>query len=220
MTPEAGSGKADFRPSHVKWRTEPNGELSAEVGNYQLLVQTLNETGGAARFRVLRRGLGMNPGALVSSGIKEDVRGAMAAAEEIAERCAGLGLFSSSLSVPARLRPRVLIVEDDEMVNDVLHEMLTGHFEITCVTRVREALTELLLRRVDIILLDYRLADGTGQIVAAQAAHAGLPVVWMTGDPETIKGHDEVPRFVLPKPSGIRVVLEVLREALLSNGCC
>ena len=75
------------------WRTEPVGVLSAERREFRLVVQGLEKISGGARFLVLCRSTPESPDTLIGSGTKEDLRSAMAAAEQMAERCASLNLL-------------------------------------------------------------------------------------------------------------------------------
>ena len=72
------------------WRTEPVGVLSAEKREFRLVVSGLEKTRGGARFLVVRRGTRGRPDILIGSGIREDLRSAMADAERMAERCTDL----------------------------------------------------------------------------------------------------------------------------------
>jgi hypothetical protein len=72
------------------WRTEHPNNLAAEIGPFRLTVQLPEKVGDFVRFLVLRRESAHKPETLVGSGSEEDVRSAMAAAERVAERCAGL----------------------------------------------------------------------------------------------------------------------------------
>jgi len=78
---------------HQLWRTEATRTLSAESHGFRLVVQMREETGGTARFLVLRPGTAEISEALIGSGDKDDVRAAMTEAELMAERCAALGLL-------------------------------------------------------------------------------------------------------------------------------
>ena len=69
---------------HELWRTELNGVLSAETDGLRLVVQAPDNTGGAVRFQVLRRGAEGSPGILVGSGTEDCVHAAMSAAEQMA----------------------------------------------------------------------------------------------------------------------------------------
>jgi hypothetical protein len=64
--------------------------LSAEKREFRLVISGIEKVRGGARFLVLRRGTRGRPDVLIGSGIREDLRSAMADAERMAERCAGL----------------------------------------------------------------------------------------------------------------------------------
>ena len=44
-------------------------------------------------------------------------------------------------------RPRVLVVEDDALVSEVLRAILDEHYEVVCAASAKEALAELAHRR-------------------------------------------------------------------------
>ena len=70
------------------WRTEPEGALASDAGDFLLVVKSVN---GWARYLVLRRGAEGSCGqALIASGTEDNAHSAMAAAERTAERLAGV----------------------------------------------------------------------------------------------------------------------------------
>jgi hypothetical protein len=79
-------------PGHQDvWRSEPDGNVAAEVGPYRLVVRVPEEAHGAVRFMVLRRAEGDDrPPALVGSGTEADLRTAMRKAARMADRLVGL----------------------------------------------------------------------------------------------------------------------------------
>jgi len=84
---------------HEIWRAEAAGVLAAESSEFRLLVQAPEAFGGAVRFLVLRRGAaGEGAESLFGSGIRDDVRSAMQAAERMADSWARLGLLETDLS--------------------------------------------------------------------------------------------------------------------------
>ena len=119
-----------------------------------------------------------------------------------------LGLDGEGTTPP---RPRVLVVEDEELVSEVLRDVLDEHYEVVCAAGVREPLAELASRRADAVLLDYSLPDGNGSEVAGRA---GAPVVWMTGDPRAPSALGEGSGLLLAKPFGVAAVLGALAEVL------
>jgi hypothetical protein len=73
--------------THELWQTERNGIRTTEVGRFRLIVKVPKEVGGMVQFLMLGRRTGGSPDALLGSGNKENVRAAMEAAEQMAERC-------------------------------------------------------------------------------------------------------------------------------------
>ena len=116
--------------------------------------------------------------------------------------------------VPSR---RVLVVEDDEAIGDLLGDILDDDYTVLRATGAEAALDILGQQRVDVVLLDYRLPDGSGQEVATQADESGIPMIWITGDPAAVQVLDDDPHLVLPKPFGVlgikNVLARVLRES-------
>jgi two-component system, cell cycle sensor histidine kinase and response regulator CckA len=80
---------------------------------------------------------------------------------------------------------RILIVDDDsaqaEMVSEFLH--IAGYQQVDYAATIQSAWRHLSERTYDVILLDYRLPDGTGLELLDQLARRGqqIPVVMVTG---------------------------------------
>jgi hypothetical protein len=74
---------------HELWHAEPVGGFSGELRGFRMVVQALNETSGEVRFLVLRQSAAP---ILIGSGIKEGWRAAMAAAEQMVDRCSSSDL--------------------------------------------------------------------------------------------------------------------------------
>jgi hypothetical protein len=73
---------------HELWHAEAAGGFSAELLGFRMVVQALKETRGEVRFLVSRQGDGL---ILTGSGVKEGWRAAMAAAEQMVDRCSSSG---------------------------------------------------------------------------------------------------------------------------------
>lgn len=85
-----------------------------------------------------------------------------------------------------RLRPLVLIVEDDPDRADRLQQALGSRYSVECASDVPAALTHFTQDAPpDAVLLNCHLSpkDGVGALLA-QADHAGSGVVLLCGDPE------------------------------------
>ncbi len=84
----------------------------------------------------------------------------------------------------APVQPRVLVVEDDETVADVLREVLVDQpYQVSFVSSAEEALARLALEPPDLILTDISLPGKSGLDVMreARAADPELAVILMTG---------------------------------------
>jgi CheY-like chemotaxis protein len=78
----------------------------------------------------------------------------------------------------------ILVVEDDAMIGAVLAEMLAGlGYEIGPIQRTEEgAVAAAALRRPDLMIVDLRLAEGTGVTAVERITRAGpIPHVFMSG---------------------------------------
>ncbi|OJW19917.1 MAG: hypothetical protein BGO51_03930 [Rhodospirillales bacterium 69-11] len=113
--------------------------------------------------------------------------------------------------VPSR---HVLVVEDDEAISDLLGDILDQDYTVLRATGAEAALDIMGRQRVDVVLLDYRLPDGSGQEVATQADKSGIPMIWITGDPAAVQVLDHDPHLVLPKPFGLLGIKGVLARML------
>lgn len=79
-------------------------------------------------------------------------------------------------------RPRLLIVEDDELIARLLGEALEEFYQTSCVRTAAGACGALLAGEADVVLLDYHLLDGPAVSVMREAARQGVPTLVMTGD--------------------------------------
>ena len=122
--------------------------------------------------------------------------------------------LSRLITMGMTMRPHILVVEDDESVGDVICEILEGKYEVTRAAAMGTALAALARQPIDALLLDYHLSDGCGRRVAEYAAYAGIPTIWMTGDPNALAGLGYVPQFSLPKPFGMRDLLDMVDTLL------
>jgi CheY-like chemotaxis protein len=120
----------------------------------------------------------------------------------------------------ANVPHRVLVVEDDALVGEVLHDMLENHYEVVLAVSVKEALSVIAAERFDVVLLDYNLTDGYGLAVAERADKLGIPIVWMSGNMvsfDTFGGSPETggenSQSLLTKPFTNKQLLDVLSNA-------
>jgi excisionase family DNA binding protein len=86
--------------------------------------------------------------------------------------------------------PRVLIVDDDEVVRATITEWLATvqQREVIAAASGEEALAILKTTEVDLVLLDLSLPglDGVETFRYMQALRPGVPVIIVTGDPDSV----------------------------------
>jgi DNA-binding NtrC family response regulator len=119
------------------------------------------------------------------------------------------------MAVTPRSGLRVLLVEDDQLVREIITVMVEDDYEIFHVDSVAGALTELVLTetpRVDIVLLDCLLSHGNIANVLAAACMRSIPVVLISGDADQAKAVDPALPFVR-KPFSREKLLWVLDSA-------
>ncbi len=109
---------------------------------------------------------------------------------------------------------RVLVVEDNELVSEVLKALLDERYEVVCASAIAHALAEIAAQPIDAVVLDYYLRDGNGTLVAECAERAGVPIIWMTGDLAAIDALTAQRHAVLTKPFHCRELLEALAKAM------
>jgi CheY-like chemotaxis protein len=86
--------------------------------------------------------------------------------------------------------PQILIVDDDRDGRDALRQFLRKHgHEVACASNGREALSAVLARTPDLVVLDLFMPelDGSGllEILRSYLRLQSLPVVVMTGLPDS-----------------------------------
>jgi DNA-binding response OmpR family regulator len=113
---------------------------------------------------------------------------------------------------------RILIVDDDETLLQMLAEQLQLHeeFATECVTSGTEALERAKAEYFDVIILDVGLADIDGREVCRLMRRAGVksPIIMLTGadtDADTILGLDSGANDYVTKPFRLGVLLARLR---------
>lgn len=102
-------------------------------------------------------------------------------------------------------RGQILLVEDDPDLREELRSLLENdHYRVACVTTVAEARQHLADNPVDLLLLEYRLPDGSGADLLdwIKASPISVPVVILSGHAEAVL--DALPCFspddILIKP--------------------
>jgi DNA-binding response OmpR family regulator len=116
--------------------------------------------------------------------------------------------------------PTILVVEDEPSMRQLLLRLLTrAGFDVRVSATVQAALPHVL--DVDLMVLDYRLPDGTGaDVVRAALVQRGVdapPAILLTGTPEDVVAHERhLFAEIRTKPCRLGEVRDLAR-ALLAN---
>lgn len=114
---------------------------------------------------------------------------------------------------------RVLVVDDNDVVREVLHEFLSPLYHVDGATSVAEALQSLTDQPPDLILLDLRLpgTDGMTLLKSLRANGVTTPVIMMTGY-ATPAVADEARHYglsgFLAKPFNLRQLDRLIADAI------
>jgi DNA-binding response OmpR family regulator len=109
----------------------------------------------------------------------------------------------------ARTR-RILVVEDQEQIADLIADALSDSYQPVCAQNVEAAVEQLLSGDIDLVLLDCVLPGGSMWQVMLEADRIGVPVVLMTGDPGQVAEVTGGPRPYILKPFSIEKLLDVV----------
>ncbi|MGH7043670.1 MAG: response regulator [Acetobacteraceae bacterium] len=112
--------------------------------------------------------------------------------------------------MPRKLR--ILVVEDQSSLADVVADALSDAYEAICAPTVPEAVDHLLTGSIDLVLLDCVLPGGTMWQVMLDADRLGVPVVLMTGDAGQVREIKGGPRPYLLKPFSIAQLRDMIDQ--------
>lgn len=112
-------------------------------------------------------------------------------------------------------RNRILVVEDDPMVSEVIAAALDD-YPTTVVTTAAEAMGQLRDGGVRLMLLDCTLPGGIDENLIPEADRAGIPVILMSGDAERMATLTDEPRPFVLKPFTLASLLDTVETALAS----
>lgn len=122
-------------------------------------------------------------------------------------------------------RPRVLLVDDDEMVLAILEDQLAEHCDCICVSDPRQALVWLAADEFDVLVSDQIMPHLSGDQLLAKAAEQrpGTERILVSGygDPAALQRALEAGRITahLAKPWSVARLLDtVLSAALRARG--
>jgi DNA-binding response OmpR family regulator len=124
---------------------------------------------------------------------------------------ASLALTGQRAVKGAALR-RLLVVEDQALLAELIAEGLGQHLEVLCAATVAEGVELLMGAAVDVVLLDCIVPGETTWQIVLEADRQAVPVVLMTGDPEQMKNAASGTRPYILKPFTLSDLKRVLEQ--------
>lgn len=117
----------------------------------------------------------------------------------------------------SRPHKRILIVEDDPLVSEVVLDALDGLYDTSQAENSADAMTALRAGGIDAMLLDCTLPGGLDPLLVPMADDSGVPVILMSGHPDMM---DRVPggrRPCIQKPFSLTVLLATIDSVVPSG---
>jgi DNA-binding response OmpR family regulator len=108
----------------------------------------------------------------------------------------------------------ILVVEDDPLVSDVVVEALDGIYQTSCADTAAAALECLRVGGIDAILLDCTLPGGIHPHLMPMADESRVPVILMSGHPETAERMAGANRPFILKPFSLNALLATIENAI------
>ena len=115
---------------------------------------------------------------------------------------------------------RVLVVDDDGDVRDVIISMLADNGFVATAATGGTAMRDILAAdaaSIDAIVLDAQMPGEESAILALHAKTLRIPVVMISGSMESIKFAEENGLQLLPKPFRIPQLVQAVEDAIASG---
>jgi DNA-binding response OmpR family regulator len=135
------------------------------------------------------------------------------------------GMMKMKLKTGWTARPRILLVDDDEMVRELLRKMLEmNEFHVTMAANVPEALHRIDTESFDVLVSDLHMpgaGDGFTVISAMRHKHPNAVTLLFTGYPALKEAMDAIllqADEILVKPMPIPEMVDLIRERLDKRG--
>jgi DNA-binding response OmpR family regulator len=121
--------------------------------------------------------------------------------------------------MPEVVRPHILVVDDDAQIRGLLQEYLSGNgLRVSAAASGREMSVLLESEAIDLVILDLRLADEDGMVIArALRERLAIPVVMLTGvheEADRVMGLELGADDYVTKPFSPRELLARIRTVL------
>jgi DNA-binding response OmpR family regulator len=112
---------------------------------------------------------------------------------------------------------RILVVEDDPLVSEVIAAALGDTYPTTVAETADAAMVLLRRGEFQLMLLDCTLPGGMDTELPPEADRLGTAVILMSGDPERVAALTDRPRPFLLKPFTLGALLDMVQTVLVSS---
>jgi len=109
---------------------------------------------------------------------------------------------------------RILIVEDDPLVSEVVVDALEGLYETSRAENSADAMTVLRAGGIDAMLLDCTLPGGLDPLLVPMADNSGVPVILMSGHPDMMERVPGAQRPCIQKPFSLTALLAMIESVM------
>jgi DNA-binding NtrC family response regulator len=113
---------------------------------------------------------------------------------------------------------RILVVEDDPLVAEVVAAALDGIYDTSCAETSAAAIGCLQAGGIDAMLLDCTLPGGLDPHLMPLADRSGVPVILMSGHPDMMRQVSDVPRPCILKPFSLTALLTAIESVISADG--
>ncbi len=115
--------------------------------------------------------------------------------------------------------PEILVVDDDEVIRETLHELLSADYSCQTADTAEEALAKLQAQRFDVVLTDISMPglNGTELLQRVVEDYPGTPVVIISGHSDQEQAETLLSRGAfdyLLKPFRLEVVEASVKRAI------
>jgi len=114
----------------------------------------------------------------------------------------------------SRPTKRILVVEDDPLVSEVVIDALDGLYDTSRAENSAAAMECLRAGGIDAMLLDCTLPGGLDPHLVPFADDAGVPVILMSGHPDMMERVPGTPRPCIQKPFSLTALLTTIGSVI------
>jgi DNA-binding response OmpR family regulator len=118
------------------------------------------------------------------------------------------------VEMDTRPNKRILVVEDDPLVSEVVVDALDGYYFTSRADSSAAALECLRAGGIDAMLLDCTLPGGLDPHLVPMADDTGVPVILMSGHPDMMERVPGVPRPCIQKPFSLTALLATIESVI------